>query len=187
VSTSQGRFDEGVDNQGWWANAEENFDGNDNYLVGECVDCPEYSQYRNFFTFELPPLESNVVAARLVVRRYRGLGGVTETYDLYHVRTPARQLNNNRGIDLAIYRDLGTGTRYGRFRVATERDPRSVAGFWLNAEAIADINAARGSYFSIGGTLASASRSNGHEEHLFGRSTGSGIQELRLFVRDPSD
>jgi hypothetical protein len=186
VSTSQSRFDEGVDNQGWWSNVSDNNDDNDNYVVGDCEACPVYARYRNFFTFKLPPLERNVVAARLVLRRYQGTGDITETLSLHHVRTPARQLNNNRGFNLAIYRDLGRGTRYGRFKVATERDPRSAAGFWLNADAIADINAARGSYFSLGGTLTSAHRANGHDEGLFARSAARGVQELRLFVKRPA-
>jgi hypothetical protein len=49
-----------------------------------------------------------------------------------------------------------------------------------------NINAARGSYFSIGGTLTSAHRSNGHDEGLFARSGVRGVQELRLFVRRPA-
>jgi hypothetical protein len=190
VSTSQGRFDERVDNHGWWATTLSNEDDNDNYGVGDCEgleDCPRYARIRNFFTFRLPPLQRSVVAARLVLRRCQGRGGVNETLDLYDVRTPARRLNNNNRVDLGIYRDLGTGTRYGRFRVATAGDGNSLVGFWLNAAAIADINAARGSYFSIGGTLPSAARSNGRAELLFGSSQSRGIQELRLFVRKPSD
>ncbi len=155
-------------------------DDNDNYIVGE-----DLGRYRNFFTFKLPAVERKVVAARLVVRNYNGEGGVTETLDLYDVRTPARQLNNNSGSDRVIYRDLGRGIKYGRFRVAIERDPKSLRGFWLNPAAVADINAARGSYFSIGGRLVTARLSNGHQEFLFGGSEGAGVQELRLFVKSP--
>ena len=185
VSTSDGQFDADVANQGWWANRLGNNDDNDNYFVGECSDrgCSD-TRFRNFFTFKLPSMKRDIAAARLVLRRYDGQGGVTETFELHRVRTPARELNNNEGVDAAIYRDLGTGARYGRFRVGTALSPKSSVGLWLNVEVIADINAARGSYFSIGGTLASAARSNGHAKHLFAGSSGRGVQELRLFVEE---
>ena len=188
VSTSQARFDEGVDNQGWWAKKDRNFDENDNYAVGECKDCESSSLTRNFFTFKLPKVEGKVVAARLVVRRYRAYGNATETLDLYDVRTPARTLNHNQGRDVKIYRDLGRGARYGRFRVATQNaDPHSLVGFWLNQAAISDINAASGRYFSVGGTLASAKASDRHSDELFAFSEnkGHGLQELRLFIKPP--
>ena len=118
LSARQARFDKGVDNQGWWAKKDRNYDENDNYAVGECKDCEGSSLSRNFFTFKLPKVDGKVVAARLVVRRYRAYGNVTETLDLYDVRTPARTLNHNRGRDVKIYRDLGRGARYGRYRVA---------------------------------------------------------------------
>lgn len=188
VRTSQARFDEGVDNQGWWSNKERNGDDNDNYLVGECPDCESAARFRNFFTFKLPRVDGKVVAARLVVRRYRATGNVTETLDLYNVRAAARQVNRNRGVDPEIYRDLGSGTKYGRFRVATKGvDPNSLVGFWLNRAALADINAARGRYFTIGGRLASASRTDKHFDSLFGFSElrGPALQELRLFIERP--
>lgn len=188
VRTSQARFDEGVDNQGWWSNKTRNLDDNDNYIVGECDWCGNAGSLRNFFTFRLPRVEGKVVGARLAVRRYRAGGNVTETLNLYHVRTPAREVNRNRGRDLRIYRDLGAGTRYGRFKVATDGvDPDSLVRLWLNRPAIVDINAARGGYFTIGGRLASTSRADAHLDSLFRFSRGRGSQELQLFIKPPPD
>jgi hypothetical protein len=186
VSTSQARFDKGVDNQGWWAKDFRNGDGNDNYAVGECGTCG--SPIRDFFTFKLPDVKGKVVAARLVVRRYHADGtDATETLDLYDVHTPARKLNNNGRRDSRVYRDLGTGTRYGRFRVATQNvDPRSVVGFWLNHAALSNINAASGRYFSVGGRVTSTKRSNRQLELLFSGSHSNGMQELRLYVKPKS-
>ena len=183
VSTSQGRFDEGIDNQGWWSKTAFNTDRNVNYLVGEFAS----DRYRNFFTFRLPSLQRDVVGARLVLRRFKSEGGVTETLEFHKVRTAARRLNDNEGVDAEIYRDLGTGTQYGRYRVATERDPESSVGMWLNDKAIADINASRGRYFSIGGTLSSilGFPPDRHNESLFVSSGKRGVQELRLFVKEP--
>ena len=181
VSTSKAQFDEGVDNQGWWSTSSEfgSQDRNDNYIVGRA----EGFNYRNFFTFKLPRLRRNVVAAHLVLRRFRSGGDVTETFNLYEVSTSARRLNNNRGVDPAIYQDLGSGIRYGRFRVATGEDTSSVVRLKLNADAIADINAARGRYFSIGGKVASAQLSDPYDQYLFAGSEGRGIQALRLLVK----
>ena len=188
LSTSQARFDRGVDNQGWWSTRQRNNDDNDNYVVGECPpdECAGYLTYRNFFTFRIPQIEGRIVAAKLVVRRYRGGDSFIETLGLYDVRTPAQLLNDNRGLNPAIYRDLGTGTGYGVVRVRTQDVAGwTTVGSWLNRAALADIKAASGHYFSVGGALLSARRADGHFDQLFGFSHGTGVQELRVFVERP--
>jgi hypothetical protein len=109
--TSDSRFDRFVDNQGWWATALEAQDGNDNYALGACrEECVPRTRIRNFFSFDLSTLKAKAVGATLVLRRYGGLGGFTETLGLFDVRTPAQRLSNNQGVDRRIYRDLGSGS-----------------------------------------------------------------------------
>jgi len=188
ASTSDARFDARVDNQGWWATDTRANDENDNYLVGECPDCAHpRSIYHNFFTFDLSALDRKVVAAKLVLRRYQSGGDFIEIYGVFDVSTPAAKLNDNRGMNRRIWRDLGTGTRYGAFPIRTQGiDAKLNVGLWLNGRAVADINAARGGFFSVGGTVLSASTTDDHFDVLFGRSTGHGIQELRLYVEPPT-
>ena len=180
LDTDEGRFDRGTDNQGWWATRERNRDRNDNYLVGS----PEHFAgiYRNFFTFDLSRKIERVRAAMLILRRYEGLGDATEVLGLFHVATGDRRLNDNQGPPSdRIFRDLGTGTRYGRFTISTS--DRGPVRLRLNRAAVADINAARGGYFSIGGSLLSI---DGDGERLFGFSNGFGTQRLLVKVREPA-
>ncbi len=178
LDTDEGRFDRGTDNQGWWATREESLDSNDNYLVGDSTTTPGI--FRNFFTFDLSRKIGRVRAATLILRRYDGAGDATEVLGLFHVATGDRRLNDNQGRSDRIFRDLGTGTRYGRFTISTS-DPGPVR-LRLNRAAVADINAARGGYFSIGGSLLSI---DGDGERLFGFSHGGGVQRLLVTIREP--
>jgi RTX calcium-binding nonapeptide repeat (4 copies) len=172
-NTSDSQFDAGVDNQGWWSPDNKNNDINDNYIAGRSVG----AFYRDFFTFDLSSLKSRVYRATLKLRRYRDLGSPTETWVLFDVSTGARKLNNNHGMNASIYRDLGTGSRYGTFHPSTEgRNDSEVRSFALNENAVARINAARGRFFSIGGNVTSAEDGG----TLFAFSTGHGIQRLVL-------
>ena len=51
---------------------------------------------------------------------------------------------------MAIFNDLGSGVQYASIGVPPYDDPMVIT---LNAAALADINAAAGGFFSIGGTL----------------------------------
>jgi hypothetical protein len=184
--TSDDRFDQGVDNQGWWATSQENEDANDNYVVGSCNCRGEgVDRFRNFFSFDLSTLKAKVVGATLVVRRYRGTGDFTETYGLYDVHTGAKRLNNNRGVDVRIYRDLGSGTAYGRYVLPTDADATAAVRMRLNGAAIADLNAARGGFFSIGGKVLSIRKSE-FDQTLFGFSRGRGMQRLVVYTESPT-
>jgi len=178
LDTDEGNFDRGTENQGWWATRETNFDSNDNYLVGAPPDLD--GTFRDFFTFDLSRLTERARAATLIVRRYRSAGDAKEVLGLFHVATGARRLNNNSGLSDRIFRDLGTGTRYGRFPISPSG--HGPVRLRLNHAAVADINAARGGYFSIGGSLLSI---DGREEFLFGRSGPGGVQRLVVEVREP--
>lgn len=167
-NTSDSQFDPGIDNQGWWSNTYESSDGNDNYFVGT----EYFSTFRDFFTFDLSSLSENITSGRLELQRYdSNSGNPTETLGLFDVSTDAATLNNNTGNNLAIYNDLGSGVNYGTFEVSTAGNGDEILSFTLNSAAIANMNAARGGFFSIGGSILT-------EGNLFGFSGGDGTQQL---------
>lgn len=155
-NTSDSEFTPGFKNQGWWSPApNQNFAENDNYGVGRGASFI----HRNFFTFDLSFLSGTVVAATLEVRRgVYASPNSEETLGLFDVSTPAAILNNNTGTNDAIFDDLGTGQSYGIYIVSSSGNPDDLLRFPLNAAAVADINNARGGFFSIGGALLSLSQ-----------------------------
>jgi Ca2+-binding RTX toxin-like protein len=172
--TEDRQFRKGVDNQGWWSSKGRNSDANDNYLVGHCCN---NGDHRAFWTFDLTRLPGIPVTATLQVQRYVGAGGARHALALYDVSTPPGRLNRNNGRNLQIYRDLGTGDRYGLFHPSVHGPRRSLVTLPLNETAVHDIDAARGARFSIGASLQT------EPGYLFGRSQGKGIQRLVISIR----
>ena len=138
LSTSDHTFRTGQEaSQGWYGNRTDP-GNNDNYLVGKGGQT-----YRDFFTFDLRSLTGTITHAKLRIRRGTASIGPVETLALFDVETQARQLNRPEGDrSRAIYRDLGTGRRYGRYDVSTNGRSWAVLVLRLNLRAIADIQAA---------------------------------------------
>ncbi len=180
-NTSDSQFDAGVDNQGWWSDTRESRDENDNYATGIT---PYEEIAHNFFTFDLSSLALPVISATLELTRFNYLSSAeSETFGLFDVSTDAITLNNNVGINLTIYDDLGTGISYGQFEIFSDGLETDILSFELNAAAIADIDAAGGGWFSIGGDLLSLGSPVGDgTELLFGSSIDGGVQRLVLEV-----
>lgn len=152
--TSQGEFNPGALNQGWWSATATNNIGNQNFIVGT-VDSDSYN---DFFTFELGGIiaEDPVVSATLQINDVGSGTGYPVIYSLFDVSTDAAALNNiGNNPNASIYDDLGSGNGYGS--VFLSGDPASPFDVVLNANAINDINAAiipgAGAFFSIAGTL----------------------------------
>jgi hypothetical protein len=141
-TTSQSTFDSGVRNQGWWSSTFFNVDSNDNYFVGEA------GALRNFFTFDLSSA-CPASSVTLQLTRFEQSGPLP--YSLFDVTTPAETLNANDATSQAIYDDLGSGISFGTFPVA-DGGEADVLSFQLNAAGVAAFNAARGGFFSIGGS-----------------------------------
>jgi hypothetical protein len=184
--TSQNQFTPGVNNQGWWSTVDPNFDGNDNYVVGALAG----GEFRNFFTFYLAGLSSTSIAsAFLQVRRGCAAGDATETLGLFDVSTDPATLNFNEGFNAAVFDDLGTGTSYGTFEVGTSGPEDGTLSFALDALAIADIVAASGGFFSIGGALQSLTPPPGvSEEALMGCTFAFGTtQQLAICFTSDAD
>jgi hypothetical protein len=169
-STRDRRFLPHTSNQGYWGNHAKAEDGNDNYVVGRCCGAGEL---RDFFTFYLGGLQGTVVSATLVLQKYSGRGG-HEKLRFVSTTTPVRKLNDNQGINLRIFKDLGRGTSYGTFRLSTKGAPDSTYSLDLNANALAAIHNHAGEFFSLGGHLLTL-RDGGF---LFAHSGGRGPQEL---------
>lgn len=184
--TSDSQFYPGVDNQGWWSPTASNYDGNENYIVGQAsaiVGQASAAKYRNFFTFDVSSLQGTVVSASLLLTCFQPLSPQpSEIYALSHVNTPPEVLNRNKGTSAEIYGDLGDGT-YGAHSVTLASDCpelRAILDLPLNDAAVADINAAS-QWFSIGGKLVTAFGDT--DQYLFGRSSSSGMGLQALVVQ----
>ena len=159
LSTAQSQFNSGFDNQGFWAadgtGQVSNVGSADTYGVGQTGS----SVIRNFFTFDLASLTAsqNIIGAELSIRRYTqsGQNESTETIEFFDVSTSAAVLNNKIGTSTTIFDDLGTGTSYGTFDVPGARPSVQFDVYTLNSAAIADLNNAKGGFFSLGGSLIS--------------------------------
>jgi hypothetical protein len=182
-STSQSQFDADVDNQGWWSNGFPQID-TDNYLLGSLEQDDIPVNYRNFFTFDLTALPAgDIESATLRLTRYGDAAGneATETIEFFDVSTDAATLNANSNSNFAIYEDLGSGTSYGSFVVSGTGASSDVLEFVLNGSALADIAAAGGGFFSVGGRMTS----DDGADYLFAASGASGIQELVVVIPEP--
>jgi hypothetical protein len=164
-TTSESEFTPGSRNQGWWSPTIQNNDTNDNYIVQDTF-------FRHFFSFDLA---SSCRAVRVTLRLTRFDQTAPLTYSLFDVATPAPVLNATNGTSQAIYDDLGTGLRFGSFPVPLG-GPTDVLSFPLNTAGVAAFNAARGGFFSLGGSSSGA----GPVHWLYGFSDGFAVQELNV-------
>jgi hypothetical protein len=164
-STSQSQFTAGVRNQGWWSTTIPR-SVSANYIV-------QPTFFRDFFTFDLRSACS-AVGVTLHLTRFDQTGPLT--YSLFDVATPAVALNTGTGLDRAIYDDLGSGTRFGTFPVAPGA-LTDVLSFALNGAGVSAFDAARGGFFSVGGSSDGPST-----DYLYGFSgpPGSGVQQLAV-------
>lgn len=185
--TNQSQFTPGVSNQGSWANRILpcciGVDTNDNYFTGEADFglSTGFAELRSFFSFDLRALTEQVDDARLII--YSGVFGpdsFSEVLELFDVSTETQALNFNEGLSAAIFSDLGTGVSYGTFRLFRSTDREVDLELQLTADAIADINAAAGGFFSIGAALQTLSQAGG--EYVFGQTGGPQRRPVELIV-----
>ena len=191
LDTSAHEFNPGVLNQGWWSDFAGNNTFNDNYIIALFWTAPSYPYQqgiveRDFFTFDLSGISGTIQSATLLLRRGNsGSPNPTETIDFWDVQTPVAILNNNIGPNASIVSDLGTGRNYGSFQVAMSGSASEVLSFTLNANAIADLNASRGGFFSIGGSM-EGQPAPGIDRYLFGVSQGFPGQLQLTVVPEPA-
>jgi hypothetical protein len=164
----------GPHNLGNWSATQGNTATNTNYAAGNSAG----TVWRNFFSFNLGSLNlsnQQIVSATLQLRKYGYVGSdPSETVQFFDVSTPVQVLNNNTGMSTAIFDDLGSGTSYGSVAVSQSAPSTGTVSVSLNAAALADITAAAGGYFSIGGNCTTCALS----QNVFATSSATGDQLL---------
>ena len=147
------KFDTGVNNQGWWSDGLPASNLNPNIYTGSSAG----SSLRSFYTFNLASVTDAVVALELQITRGISVGNKesTEEVRFFDVTTSAPVLNKNTGLNSSNFEDLGSGDSYGSFQIPGTGPNFEQFTFTLNEPAVANINAARGGFFSIGGILIS--------------------------------
>lgn len=133
--------------RGWWNSLGDHESTNDNTFTGSL----DSNSYNSYFTFDLRGLAQNVQGATLLLEQENYFGtDRSEQISVWDVSTDASTLEAN-GLprNTAIFDDLQSGSRYASLTVYPS-DVGSVLTIQLNAAAIANINAARGGFFSVG-------------------------------------
>ena len=163
--TSDDELTLGGPNQGYFGN-----DINNPFPINHALDntyTVDWSgsvKQRDYFSFLIPSSLGPITAATLELQRGgTEIEGAGVMYHLGSVSTDALTLSQNKGTrNLAIYNDLGAGTTYGDFPISDPTIPGDIFGnyndilqFDLNAAALHDFNAAKGSYVTLGGSLKS--------------------------------
>lgn len=167
-------------NLGNWSASAANTSTNTNYAAGYSGT----TEWRNFFSFNLASLGPNmqVVSATLELRKYGYTSpDASETVQFFDVSTAAATLNNNNGLSISIFNDLGSGTGYGSVALSQAGATNSIVSVSLNGAARADIAAAAGGYFSIGGSCTTCTPSPAFGvpgQNVFSASSATGEQRL---------
>lgn len=166
---------------GWYQRSGFHISSNENYIVGNFFG----AFYHNWFAFDLSSVTDTIVGAKL--RIFNPADGyksndATEFYELFDVTSDINDVRithlpfSLQGI--AIYNDLGSGTSYGG-RLVSYADNNSMVEVTLNANAIADLNAATG-LFGIGGRLTTLDFNRFTTEFSTGLTDSTFVRELVL-------
>jgi hypothetical protein len=143
-----------------------------NYAAG---DDAAGRQFRSFYIFDLASLAGSMVTGATLNIFLPSDDGYyspdnSETYSLYDilptnvaplVGTTLTSLTN-----LSIFEDLGNGVTYGN-KIITGSDAGSIINIVLGASGLADINAAIGGLFGIGGAMTSINQPPEVQEVIF--------------------
>ena len=166
---------------------------NQNYVVGFTPGSFGDKTYRNLFVFDLSGVSESAASAELHLTRGSG-GGLDPfaTYTLYQVTASAAEVmdGGTNAEKEVIWNDLGSGVVYGSAQISNSSGATELVTVDLNAEALADINAADG-LFVMGGALSPVSTNGGMRfGHTHPGSTPLGsfvpIRQLTMTVPEPS-
>lgn len=139
--------------QGWYTNSGQHSSANSNYIVGDTNG----NAYNNYFTFDLRGVTAQISSFSInAAREYSSFEQRPLTYSLYRVSTSFSDLDVTRfsgdQVGQEIYADLGSGVNFGsQVFTASQLDTPLLISF--NANGLAALNAARGGFFSVGGSL----------------------------------
>lgn len=155
LETTTGEFSISAYDTGWFFQSGYHDAGNDNYIVGECNSCARTGYYNNFFLFDLAGVTGTITGATLTAYNPDYVSGVLSTWSTWDISSALSNVSSswgdNSATGLSIFNDLQSGTLFGSRQVTNVVDGTPVS-ITLNANAIASLNAASGSW-GIGGTL----------------------------------
>ncbi len=148
---------------GWYLRAAGDTGGhvasNVNYVAGWGTINNRF--FRNFFVFDLSSTTNTITSATLRLKmETQCCGGgyfspdPTETYTVFDVSTSIATLLASGNNKTAVFDDLGSGNVYGSVQVS-DADEGFNVDITLNLTAVADIDAATGGNFALGGRVTS--------------------------------
>ena len=172
--------------RGWYDQSGEHVSINVNYSVGDKSEA-DRDILRNFFVFDLSSVAGIVQSA--VLRADNPSGGYTgnqpsETWTLYDVTTNIGALTGGGKNLISIYNDLGQGTSFGSAAVSSA-DNGKVVSVSLNSAGVADINAATGSMWALGGAISSLDSVDNAEQIFAFTSTDDRVELLLEVIPEP--
>ena len=144
-----------------WSGPAINWAGTEGYIV----PLRESDVLTDFFTFDLTGYSGDATAGLLRLTRYWSGGPAPFSYTLSDVNAVL----------------WGSGATYGGVTVKAPGQPGDLLEIPLNAQALADIDASRGVFFSMGGRLEAATVHNPEPGTLF--LLGSGLLTAGLLAR----
>ncbi len=169
-------------NRGWWNSLGDHSSVNDNTLTGYYSPGNVPTEYNSYFSFDLSSVSGLVVSATLLLELETFYGSdSSETLSVWDVSTPAATLEAT-GDDTSIFDDLQNGNSYGSYTAVPSEDG-SILTIPLDAQAIADINAALGSAFSVGVHIDSLAKIEYLEALRFSAYNEARVHELVLGVQ----
>lgn len=139
---------------GWYDNTGQHLSGDSNYLAGNFILLNQSLSYNDYFTFNLSGVQGTIASASLTA--FDNQEQNEPFYTLYDVSTPASVLEANQNGAVGIYNDLGSGTVYGTHQVVAADNAANVT-ITLDSDALAAIQSAEGTAFSIGGSTSPSS------------------------------
>ena len=142
--------------RGWYSDEGQHVSTNENYSAGFYYGSTAFTEWHNFFTFDLSGLSGNVNSA--VFRFYVGNtdnGTHPSTngfFSIYDVNTALPALLGDSTTDVSIFNDLGTGVNYGSVLIP-DYASYSFREITFNSEGISAIYNSLGGSFVFGGAM----------------------------------
>jgi len=165
-----------------------------NYLVGLGYNGPNVPvAYRNYFAFDLTAYAGQTFTSA-ILHLYNPKAGdpfasptfggyccsadAFETYELHNVSTSAAALLGGSAGSAGFF-DLGDGTVYGSYNATTADNGRFI-DITLNAAGLADLNAAVGGTFLLGGIVSTIA--SGPSQTIFGFTNANNMADSQLLL-----
>lgn len=151
----------------------------DNYFTGLVPINPPFHG-RNWFAYDLSSITGPVTAATF--RVFTGTIRLDSSdtpgeFQLHQVASPASDVGTTNGV--AIFDDLADGPVYGNFTYGYS-DADMTIDITLNASALADINAAIGGTFVMGGHVNNLDFGDTFAQSIFGPTDSNSVSQLIL-------